>query len=569
MKAASSSTHFFGIREDGQHSHQQPQLPPPPPPPPPPQELPATASSANTPHSAAPPKKKRNLPGNPNPDAEVIALSPKTLLATNRFICEVCNKGFQREQNLQLHRRGHNLPWKLKQKNPNEVRRRVYLCPEPTCVHHDPSRALGDLTGIKKHYCRKHGEKKWKCDKCSKRYAVQSDWKAHSKICGTREYRCDCGTLFSRRDSFITHRAFCDALAQESGRLPGGMNTIGSHLYGSRAINLGLPQLSSLQDQAQPSADLLHLRGSSGTGQFEHLNAASFRQPHQLAHSSPFFLGGGGQNQGFGEDPQLLKPFHGMIQLADLQTNANASSSSSAAAAANLFDLGFFSNTGSSSTMNNGSEAGGQSGHLLGPNQFSNAGGGTEAMSLFTGDLMSNHTDTTMSSLYNPSVHAESVVPQMSATALLQKAAQMGATSSGGSGSSMLRGLTASFSGGGGGGGGGGGESSRIRVGNENHFQDIMNSLANGNGGGVFGGFHQGLDGMGENKLQRNLSMGGFGGSDRLTRDFLGVGGMMRSMVGGIPQREQQLGLDTTSSMDHSEMKSGSSTRSFGGGRLQ
>jgi hypothetical protein len=129
----------------------------------------------------------------------VIALSPKTLMATNRFVCEVCKKGFQREQNLQLHRRGHNLPWKLKQKNPLQVqRRRVYLCPEPTCVHHDPARALGDLTGIKKHFCRKHGEKKWKCDKCSKRYAVQSDWKAHSKICGTREYRCDCGTLFSR-----------------------------------------------------------------------------------------------------------------------------------------------------------------------------------------------------------------------------------------------------------------------------------------------------------------------------------------------------------------------------------
>jgi transposase-like protein len=131
----------------------------------------------------------------------VIALSPRTLLATNRFVCEVCNKGFQREQNLQLHRRGHNLPWKLKQKNPLQAqRRRVYLCPEPTCVHHDPSRALGDLTGIKKHYCRKHGEKKWKCDKCNKRYAVQSDWKAHSKTCGTREYRCDCGTLFSRSE---------------------------------------------------------------------------------------------------------------------------------------------------------------------------------------------------------------------------------------------------------------------------------------------------------------------------------------------------------------------------------
>ncbi|KAH9602750.1 hypothetical protein KSS87_023038, partial [Heliosperma pusillum] len=165
-------------------------------------------------------KKRRNLPGNPDPDAEVIALSPKSLLATNRFICEICNKGFQRDQNLQLHRRGHNLPWKLKQRNKLEiVRKKAYVCPEPSCVHHHPSRALGDLTGIKKHFCRKHGEKKFKCEKCSKIYAVHSDWKAHSKTCGTREYRCDCGTLFSRKDSFITHRAFCDALAEESARL--------------------------------------------------------------------------------------------------------------------------------------------------------------------------------------------------------------------------------------------------------------------------------------------------------------------------------------------------------------
>ncbi|XP_041000775.1 protein indeterminate-domain 7-like isoform X1 [Juglans microcarpa x Juglans regia] len=171
-----------------------------------------------TPPQTQPVKKKRNLPGNPDPDAEVIALSPKTLMATNRFICEICNKGFQRDQNLQLHRRGHNLPWKLKQRTSKEVKKKVYVCPEPSCVHHDPSRALGDLTGIKKHFSRKHGEKKWKCDKCAKKYAVQSDWKAHSKTCGTREYRCDCGTLFSRRDSFITHRAFCDALAEESAR---------------------------------------------------------------------------------------------------------------------------------------------------------------------------------------------------------------------------------------------------------------------------------------------------------------------------------------------------------------
>ncbi|WOL14524.1 zinc finger protein NUTCRACKER-like [Canna indica] len=158
------------------------------------------------------------------PEAEVIALSPRTLLATNRFVCEICGKGFQRDQNLQLHRRGHNLPWKLRQRTSKEPRKRVYVCPERSCVHHHPSRALGDLTGIKKHFCRKHGEKKWKCERCAKRYAVQSDWKAHSKTCGTREYRCDCGTIFSRRDSFITHRAFCDALALETARVAAASN---------------------------------------------------------------------------------------------------------------------------------------------------------------------------------------------------------------------------------------------------------------------------------------------------------------------------------------------------------
>ncbi|KAB2035140.1 hypothetical protein ES319_D04G131300v1 [Gossypium barbadense] len=198
-----------------------------------------------------PVKKKRNLPGNPDPDAEVIALSPKTLMATNRFICEICNKGFQRDQNLQLHRRGHNLPWKLKQRNNKEpVKKKVYICPEKTCVHHDPSRALGDLTGIKKHFSRKHGEKKWKCEKCSKKYAVQSDWKAHSKTCGTREYKCDCGTLFSRKDSFITHRAFCDALAEESARFSSVAGAATNLNFRNDVVNLpigfgGIPQFGS------------------------------------------------------------------------------------------------------------------------------------------------------------------------------------------------------------------------------------------------------------------------------------------------------------------------------------
>ncbi|CAI9783194.1 unnamed protein product [Fraxinus pennsylvanica] len=209
-------------------------------------------------------KKRRNLPGTPDPDAEVMALSPKTLMASNRFICEICNKGFQREQNLQLHRRGHNLPWKLKQRtNKDQVKKKVYICPEKTCVHHDPARALGDLTGIKKHFSRKHGEKKWKCEKCSKKYAVHSDWKAHSKTCGSREYKCDCGTLFSRKDSFITHRAFCDALAEDTAR----MNSIGAN-------NLNFINDLNGNLMNPPSNLPLGLSGSTG---ITHLSSGGYR----------------------------------------------------------------------------------------------------------------------------------------------------------------------------------------------------------------------------------------------------------------------------------------------------
>lgn len=136
----------------------------------------------------------KNILKKKDPEAEMVALSPKSLLATNRFACEVCGKGFQRDQNLQLHRRGHNLLWKLRQRGPKEaIKKRVFICPEVSCVHHDQHRALGDLTGIKKHFGRKHGEKKWKCERCGKKYVVHSDWKAHLKTCGTREYKCHCG----------------------------------------------------------------------------------------------------------------------------------------------------------------------------------------------------------------------------------------------------------------------------------------------------------------------------------------------------------------------------------------
>ncbi|KAK4766997.1 hypothetical protein SAY86_014748 [Trapa natans] len=155
-------------------------------------------------------KKKRRPAGTPDPDAEVVSLSPKTLLESDRYVCEICNQGFQRDQNLQMHRRRHKVPWKLLKRETPVAKKRVFVCPEPSCLHHDPCHALGDLVGIKKHYRRKHSNhKQWVCDKCSKGYAVQSDYKAHLKTCGTRGHSCDCGRVFSRVESFIEHQDTC------------------------------------------------------------------------------------------------------------------------------------------------------------------------------------------------------------------------------------------------------------------------------------------------------------------------------------------------------------------------
>ncbi|XP_027361492.1 protein indeterminate-domain 5, chloroplastic-like isoform X2 [Abrus precatorius] len=545
MAAPFSAASLFGIREEDQNQMKQ-------------QQHSSTPPSSSTTPAAPPQKKRRNQPGTPNPDAEVIALSPKTLMATNRFICEVCNKGFQREQNLQLHRRGHNLPWKLKQKTTKEPKRKVYLCPEPTCVHHDPSRALGDLTGIKKHYSRKHGEKKWKCDKCSKKYAVQSDWKAHSKTCGTREYRCDCGTLFSRRDSFITHRAFCDALAQESARQPPNLSSaIGNQIYGNSNISLGLsqmgPQIPSIHDQNTQSSDLLRF-GAARTGQFDHILpptlASSFRPSHHHTMQTPsFFMPEPNQNQNYQHDhhqPQQglvsNKSFQGLIQLSDLNNNINNSPSGS-----NLFNHPFLSNRASNNN------------NIVEDQHFNNEGSNFFPESTILGITDHQTSSTTVPSLFSTSLQnsTNNNVSHMSATALLQKAAQMGAASSSSSNnnnpaSSLLRNL--------------GSKSDHRPLSTSANYSSIFNNLQDMMN---IPGFEVAYD-HGMNTREPKLQGVGVnvGGSDRLTRDFLGVGGqnqMVRSMSGGSGGASQQRGFNLSCSEAETN-NAAPSGQAFGGG---
>ncbi|KAG8371344.1 hypothetical protein BUALT_Bualt13G0077900 [Buddleja alternifolia] len=334
-----------------------------------------------------------------DPDAEVIALSPKSLMATNRFLCEICNKGFQRDQNLQLHRRGHNLPWKLKQRNKNEViRKKVYVCPEKSCVHHDSLRALGDLTGIKKHYSRKHGEKKYKCEKCSKKYAVQSDWKAHSKICGTREYKCDCGTIFSRKDSFITHRTFCDALAEESTRftpLPSSNLNFRNEIMNNSGIN-------NLQDAAAGSSQF-----------FSGINHQQLNLDHMQKSRLPLWL-----------DMNATSHHHLKYPI---QNNPPNSSSNNAFLVSNLASQNQWFNRDKDESFMNASSSSGLPRSVL---KDEDEEGEEDKNGNFSRNMISPlyYNNNNISHQHESNTNHSPAA--MSATALLQKAAEMGSTRS-------------------------------------------------------------------------------------------------------------------------------------------
>jgi hypothetical protein len=382
-----------------------------------------------------------------------------------------------------------------------------------------------------------------------------------------------------RRDSFITHRAFCDALAQESARLPPA-----GHLYGATGaanMALSLSQVgSSFQDSNgqyhQASPDLLRFGGVGGGGgmaaRLDHLlsssSAPTFR--HLPPPQAPAFHLGSTQEFGDGNGPHAFlqgKPFHGLMQLPDLQGNGSGGTSSSAPG---LFNLGYIANSANSSGTSSHGHA--SQGHMANDQISEGGGGGGGAGSENSGAAFFSAAGGNFSGgdhqhqvapagMYNEQAV---MLPQMSATALLQKAAQMGSSTSADGGSSIFSGFMGSSD---------QGRAPMVDHG-QMHLQSLMNSLAGGsNGGGMFGGgngrgmIDPRLYDMDQHEVKFSQGRGAGGGGGDVTRDFLGVGGrgdMIRGM--SVARGEHHNGGGDMSFLE-AEMKSASSP--FNEGRMQ